>query len=223
MSRLFVIPARDEAVAVIFRRGPSRWYHIIQWNTRRDTFTHGAWIKGRIYEEKCDISPDGQLLLCFIHQGSRCGTPYTTAWTAISRTPWLQALAVWPEGSTWAGGGRFLDNRRIVIRSNAAHRPFIPDSKRPSRRLAVTPDAPAPIHSSDGEASDADWSGRDHSDNVVFTRGDKLYRRVSGDKGDTRGRHRRSTRPDTHDVLLADFTDLTPDPQPAPDWATRPL
>jgi hypothetical protein len=206
MSRLFVIPARDEAVAVIFRRGPSRWYHIIQWNTRRDTFIHGAWIKGRIYEERCDISPDGRLLLYFIHQGGRWGTPYTNAWTAISRTPWLQALAVWPQGCTWAGGGRFLDNRRLAIRSVTGLPPFVPDSKGPIRGVEETPDAPAELHASDGEISNADWSGRDQRDNPIFTRGDRLYRRQP------RG-----------DFLLADFTELNPDPQPAPDWATRAL
>jgi hypothetical protein len=206
MSRLFVIPARDEPVAVIFRRGPSQWYHIVQWNTRLDTFVHGAWIKGRIYEEKCDISPDGRLLLYFVHQGSRRKTPFTDAWTAISRTPWLTALVVWPEGTTYGGGGRFLDNRRVAIRSVTDSTPFVPDSMGPIRGVEVTPGAPAELHSSDGEVGDADWSGRDHRDKTIFTRGERLYRRGSRD-----------------DVLLADFTGLKPDPQPAPDWATRPL
>ena len=35
MARLFVITARDEPTAVILRRGPSDWYHVIQWHTRR--------------------------------------------------------------------------------------------------------------------------------------------------------------------------------------------
>jgi hypothetical protein len=51
MTRLFVITARDEPTAVILRRGPSDWYHVIQWHTCRDAFVHGAWFKGRIYEE----------------------------------------------------------------------------------------------------------------------------------------------------------------------------
>jgi hypothetical protein len=206
MSRLFVIPARDEPVAVVFRRGPARWYHVIEWHTRRDTFVHGAWIKGRIYEEKCDLSPDGRLLLYFIHQGSRWGTPFSNAWTAVSRTPWLTALVVWPEGTTYGGGGRFLDNRRLSIRSVTGSSPFVPDSKAPVRGIEVTPGAPAPLHTSDGEISDVDWSGRDHRGNAVFTRGHRLYRRMKGD-----------------DNLLADFSQLKPDPHPAPDWATRPL
>jgi hypothetical protein len=77
MAKLFVIPAKNEPSAVVLRRGPSAWHHVIQWDTRRDRFVHGAWIKGRIYEEKCDVSPDGQLLLYFVHQGSRHQAQFT--------------------------------------------------------------------------------------------------------------------------------------------------
>ena len=51
MPRLYVITATAEPTAVILRRGPSRWYHVIQWDMHRDEFVHGAWVKGRIYEE----------------------------------------------------------------------------------------------------------------------------------------------------------------------------
>jgi hypothetical protein len=204
MCRLFVIQARDEAVAVILRRGPSRWYHVIKWNTDNDTFIHGAWIKGRIYEGNCDLSPDGRLFVYFVLQGSRSGTRFTHAWTAVSRAPWLTALAVWPQGMTYGGGGRFLDNFRLVVRSDA--KPFVPDSDAPFRQLDFTTDAPAELHASDGQIADADWSGHDKRGQAIFTRGGQLFRR------DARG-----------DVLVADFTNLRPDPQPAPDWATRPL
>src|SRR5262249_56160910 len=119
MARLFVIAAKSEATAVILRRGRferSTWYHVIHWDTRRDRFVHGAWMKGRIYEEKCDVSPDGRLLVYFVHQGSRGGTDFTHAWTAISRVPWLQALVLWPQGTTYGGGGRFIDNRSLALR-----------------------------------------------------------------------------------------------------------
>lgn len=111
--RLFVLRARDAPVAVILRRGPSKWYHVIRWHMKEDRFEFGAWFHGRIYEERCDLSPDGQLLVYFCHGGAhRPG--YTESWTAVSRAPWLYALGLWPWGSTWGGGGRFLDNRRLV-------------------------------------------------------------------------------------------------------------
>src|SRR5262249_44616225 len=69
--RLHVLLAREAPVAVILRRGPSAWYQVILWRTDRDTFEDGAWFKGRLYEERCDLSPDGELLLYFALQGSR--------------------------------------------------------------------------------------------------------------------------------------------------------
>lgn len=200
MAKLFVIPARDEPMAVILRRGPSAWYHVIQWDMRRDLFVHGAWFKGRIYEEKCDVSPDGRLFVYFVHQGSRHGTQFTHAWTAISRVPWLKALAVWPQKMTYGGGGRFSDNRSLTVRAlDPALEEF------PSRCVRLLNEE-APEHCSSDEVPGAEWCGRDHQDRVIFTRAGRLYRREK-----------------RTDTLIADFTDLTPNPQPAPDWASRPL
>jgi hypothetical protein len=203
MCRLFVIPARDVPVAVILRRGPSQWYHVIRWNTTDDTFDHGAWVKGRIYEEKCDISPDGRFFVYFIHQGTRFGTRFTHAWTAVSRVPWLTALVVWPQGMTYGGGGRFLDNRRLAV---SVDEYFVPDSDKPVRGLEFSADWPKEIRAPSDQIADADWSGLDRRGNAIFTRGGRLFRRRSDG-----------------DVLIADFTDLKPDPQPAPEWATLPL
>jgi hypothetical protein len=40
--RIFVITARDSDVAVIFRRGPSDWFHLLKWDMANDTFEAGA-------------------------------------------------------------------------------------------------------------------------------------------------------------------------------------
>jgi hypothetical protein len=200
MPKLFVIPARSEPTAVILRRGPSRWYHVIQWDTRRDKFAHGAWIKGRIYEEKCDVSPDGRLLVYFI-MGSRVGTGFTHAWTAISRVPWLQALVVWPQGMTYGGGGRFIDNRSLALRG--VRHPPLEDF--PVSGVHIVK-GDTPLHHSTDDVPDADWCGRDHGDRIIFSRGGQLFRRTK-----------------RNDTLVADFTDLTPNPQPAPEWAGRAL
>lgn len=201
MARLFVIQARDEPIAVILRRGPSRWYHVIQWDTRRDTFSHGAWFKGRIYEERCDVSPDGRLFLYFVLKGSRSSTEFTHAWTAVSRVPWLHALVLWPQGTTYGGGGRFIDNRTIALRGvlDPPHKDF------PLRGLRVV-ESSTPLHSKTSEEPNADWCGRDHKGRIVFSRGDRLFRR---DK--------------PADRIVADFTDLTPHPEAAPEWATQSL
>src|SRR5258708_4438626 len=117
--RLFVIPARDKPVAVILRRGPSGWYHVIRWHTDTDLFEHGAWFRGRIYEERCDVSPDGALFVYFALQGRKSKTSYAGSWTAVSRPPWLHALALWPQGDTWGGGGHFEGNRTVILATSS--------------------------------------------------------------------------------------------------------
>jgi hypothetical protein len=199
--RLFVIMAQRSPRAVILRRGPSRWYHLIRWNTAKDEFEYGAWFKGRIYEERCDLSPDGELFVYFALQDSRWQTSYHGAWTAVSRAPWLHALALWPEGSTWGGGGRFVADRELILRNGGLKEH--PDH--PARGLTLAAGA-CPRHSTDGVVASAEWSGRDHNGRIVFTREGKLFRRAA-----------------TNDVELANFDDLKPDPQEAPEWAQREL
>lgn len=203
MGRLFVIPAREEPVALILRRGLSDWYHLILWDTRRDTFMHGAWIKERIYEDKCDLSTDGRLFIYFVHQGSRVGTEFTHAWTAISRPPWLHALVVWPQGTTYGGGGKFTGPRTLWReRSAATH----PDYPLPKRLTFSTVPAESPPKDTKLIVPEADWSGQDQAGHVIYTHGYQLFRRVK-----------------RKDKLVTDFSNLKPDPTPAPGWATRPL
>ena len=199
--RLFVIPARDAAVAAVLRRGPSRWYQVIRWDTSSDEFTDGAWFRGRIYEDRCDLSPDGELLVYFCH-GGRWRPDYTDSWTGVSRLPWLSALALWPSGTTYGGGGRFVDNRILILR-NGKHDPPHPGHLPHGLELA---DGKADRHVSVGEVEDADWSGFDHKRRLIFARAGKLYRRIKG-----------------RDREILDLNDRIPDPVAPPDWAKRPI
>jgi hypothetical protein len=199
--RLFVIPARTAPVAVILRRGPSRWSQVIAWDTHRDVFTEGAWLKGRIYEDRCDLSPDGALLLYFCH-GGRSRPGYTDSWTAVSRLPWLHALALWPWGTTYGGGGRFVGDREVVLRIAM---PVATHPEHPADELRVTTlkrGESLDVHRSTG-MPDTDWSGVDHDGRVVFCRGGKVFRRSR----------------DGSDMELADFAERKPAPAEAPEWA----
>ena len=64
-ARLHVILARQAAKAVVFRRGPSQQVCTLGWDLETDTFTMGQWLKGRIYEYRSDLSPDGELMIYF--------------------------------------------------------------------------------------------------------------------------------------------------------------
>jgi hypothetical protein len=104
-----MIVARKSPTVVIFRRGPSQWVQLIKWDTDTDTFELGQWFHGLIYEKRCDLSPDGSLLIYFAQKRS------TLWWTAISKPPFLTALALWPKGQSWDGGGLFKDDKTVLL------------------------------------------------------------------------------------------------------------
>jgi len=114
-ANLFVILARNNRDAVIFRRGPSKQVLLIKWGRRSDCFEIGQWFKGRIYEHRCDLSPSGDLLvyLAAKHKG-----PIHT-WTAVSKPPYLTALALWPNLGTWGGGGLFETESTLLLHHDA--------------------------------------------------------------------------------------------------------
>jgi hypothetical protein len=109
--RLYVILARHAPFGVVFRRGPSKHVLLIDWNTADDTFQIGQWLKGRIYERRCDLSPKGDLLVYF---AANYREPLRS-WTAISRPPFLTALAMWSKGDGWGGGGHFQTQTRLAL------------------------------------------------------------------------------------------------------------
>lgn len=109
--RLYGILARESPRVVLFRRGPSKKVLLLTWDTETDKIEEGQWLKGRIYERRCDLSPDGDFLIYFAGNQK---PPHGT-WTAISRPPYLTALALWPKGDTWGGGGLFVTRQRIQL------------------------------------------------------------------------------------------------------------
>jgi hypothetical protein len=110
-TRLYVIVARNAPIGVIFRRGPSKQVLLIKWNMEDDTFEIGQWLKARIYERRCDLSPDGEFLLYFAANWRK---PYQS-WSAVSRPPYFSALALWPKGDGWGGGGQFPRRSSILL------------------------------------------------------------------------------------------------------------
>jgi len=116
-SRLYVILAREAHVAVIFRCGPAKWTQIIKWNTDVDTFEAGQWFHGRIFDEVSDLSPDGTKLIYGVvkYSGKPYKEPVGASWTAVSRPPFLTALALWRRFGRWDGGGLFLTNDHIWL------------------------------------------------------------------------------------------------------------
>jgi hypothetical protein len=113
--RIYCLLARDDRTGVIFRRGPSKLVRLLRWHLASDTIEPGQWFRGRIRERRCDLSPDGELLVYF---AARHAGPLGT-WTAVSRPPYFTALALWPKGDSWGGGGLFASRRRLGLNHSA--------------------------------------------------------------------------------------------------------
>jgi hypothetical protein len=84
------------------------------WNRKTDEFQLGQWLKGRIYERRSDLSPDGKHFIYFAMNG-KWSSEARGSWTAISRAPFLKALAVFPKGDCWHGGGLWTASRKYWL------------------------------------------------------------------------------------------------------------
>jgi hypothetical protein len=134
-ARLYALVARERRVGVIFRRGPSSMVRLIGWNLERDRFRPGQWLKARVYEHRCDLSPDGSLL-CYFAATYR--KPYET-WTAISRPPYFTALALWPKGDAWGGGGLFDSAIRLRLNHRPSQEMMLAEDFTLPKRFVVEP------------------------------------------------------------------------------------
>lgn len=93
----------------VIRRGPTDWMHLSRWDLETPAYEPGAWLRGTIYPQRCDLSPDGRWFAYFTLKASadwELGGTYIV----ISRLPWLTALAGWGIGSTWTRGMQFVED-----------------------------------------------------------------------------------------------------------------
>lgn len=112
-ARLHVLLARDAPFGVVIRRGPTRMACTIGWNRATDEFQLGQWLRGRLYEECCDLTPDGGHFMYYVNRYR--GYMDYEAYTAISRPPFLTAV-VWAAGiGRCTNGGIFTCNNRYWI------------------------------------------------------------------------------------------------------------
>lgn len=120
--RLAVLLARDRPVGAILRRGPSRWACVLRWDVEHDDFELGDWFKGRIYERRCDLSPDGRLLAYFsaAFYARQPNTEITYSRTAVSELPSLQPIISWEKDHCWHGGGLFRSKDHLWVNEPAA-------------------------------------------------------------------------------------------------------
>lgn len=212
MIRLHLFFARESSKAVILRQGPSKTFRMILWDRDDDSFEDGQWLKHKVYPQGCDLSPDGCHFLYFALNGDWAGET-KGAYTAISRPPYFTALALFPEGDAWGGGGCFLDSRHYMIasrsfdilgRDDGLFRAF--DGARRKgcpTGLRLIDGKPAPISKEVAARVDEIRRSRWTAPLDRYeTQGGRLYRIVQGDL-----------------ELIRDFSDMSFEPVRAPyDW-----
>jgi len=86
--------------------------HVSRWHLDKPEYEPGSWLRGTIYPQRCDLSPDGRWLAYFALKPS-AEWELGPAYIAISRLPWLTALAAWGIGSTWTRGMQFVEDPSV--------------------------------------------------------------------------------------------------------------
>lgn len=132
-ASIFVLLAREAPVGVLIRRGPSSQTQLIKWNLKSDTFEEGQWLKARVYERRCDLSPQGTLLIYF---AATYKEPLRS-WTAVSKPPWFSAIALWLKGDGWNGGGLFMDSYSVRLNHFSTEAEPHPDFQNGCRKFRV--------------------------------------------------------------------------------------
>jgi hypothetical protein len=106
--RVFGIPAGEAPVVAVRQRDPSARCRTGRRELEPPAYEPGSWVHGTLYPQRCDLSPDGRWLAYFVHKAAAAWGPGGT-YPAISRLPWLRALAAWgtdpapapPEAGDW--------------------------------------------------------------------------------------------------------------------------
>lgn len=136
-ARLHILLAQDGQSGVVIRRGPAKAVCLVGWDRAKDRFETGQWLRGRIYERRADLSPDGRYLIYFAMNGHWRG-PARGAWTAVSCAPWLKAIVLLGKGDYWHGGGLFLDRSTYWLNDGYGHQ-ILRDSAKVRRDPSYVP------------------------------------------------------------------------------------
>ena len=108
--RIYCIPATKAPIVAVFRRGPTNCSHVGRWDLRENRYEPGAWLAGRIFPRRSDLSPDGRFLCYFAHKPSATWE-HGDAYVALSKLPWLTALHAFPTCGTWTRGYYFTEDK----------------------------------------------------------------------------------------------------------------
>jgi hypothetical protein len=104
--RIYCVAATEAPVVAVFRRGPTDWSHVGRWDLAQQRYEPGAWLHGRIFPRRSDLSPDGRWLCYFAHKPGATWE-HGEAYVSLSKLPWLTALHAFGTCGTWTRGYHF--------------------------------------------------------------------------------------------------------------------
>lgn len=105
---------------------------MLKWDTIKDTFEKGQWLKGRVYEYRMDVSPSGAYV---VYLAANYGRKVDT-WTAVSKPPFFTALAAWPNNGAWGGGGLFTSDTKLMLNHSVHHMEMLEGFK-PNKKFRI--------------------------------------------------------------------------------------
>ncbi len=126
-ARLHILSRPNLNKVLIIRRGPSKRVGFFGFDLATYELTQGQWLKGKIYERRSDLSPDGKYIIYFALNG-KWKSETKGAWTALSRFPYLKAIDLWAKGDAWNGGGLFLDKKTYHLNERFPHKSLYKNS-----------------------------------------------------------------------------------------------
>ena len=111
--RIFCIPASRAPIVAVLRRGPTAWFHVGRWDTARGDVS--TWRLDPREPVPAAVRPLAGRALALLLHGRRGQARWKAGPTyiAISRLPWLRALAAWGTCGTWTRGLHFLEDKTV--------------------------------------------------------------------------------------------------------------
>lgn len=107
LPRICCVTDPTARVAAVLERRPRKWWRVGRWDLVTGRYDGGAWFRGTLYPQCCDLSPGGRWLSYFARKNDSAW-PAGSTYNAVSRLPWLKALAAWRESGTWSRGLHFV-------------------------------------------------------------------------------------------------------------------
>lgn len=101
----------------LYRRSSKTTYLVsFSYDKKKDKLKLGSGFYGKLYPNRCDISPDGGDFIYFAMGASlkKYGVKFT-CWTAICKPPEIKAQWFLGQNDTWGGGGVFLNSRTVYV------------------------------------------------------------------------------------------------------------